>query len=349
MEKDGALKQTDIALLSFLNAAGKDSEKALADLITKQIQPVIAKTLRAKLRVSLKPNDFNPANQDALELLSEIKLLLISELGKLKANANGKVIYNLDGYITSVTINSYRQFLRAKYPLRRQLRNKLRYLLNHHPRFALWENERGEWLCGFEQNRKSETFKMPDGETIQTGIAKTINRDNLHQSAKILDLLIAVFEFAKAPIVFNNLVSIVAEMQGIKEPKYALDSEDLLNTKKFAAPENKKQIEIEQRGNLKKVWAEVCLLPLRHRLALLLNLNDKQGDAVIRLLPMLRVASIRQIAEALEFSPDEFASIWNELPWDDLKISEYMNLTRQQVINLRQSARLRLIRKFAEK
>ena len=96
--------------------------------------------------------------------------------------------------------------------------------------------------------------------------------------------------------------------------------------------------------NLKKVWAEICQMPIRHRLALLLNLKDKQGDCVIRLFPLLRVASIRQIAEVLEFLPDEFARVWNELPWDDLKIAEYMNLTRQQVINLRQSARARLIR-----
>ena len=349
MEKDGAIKQTDTALLPFLNAKGKDTENALADLIAEQIQPTIEKTLRAKLRVSLKPSDFNPSNQDALELLSEIKLLLISELGKLKTNSNGRVIYNLSAYVTAVTINSYRQFLRTKYPLRQQLKNKLRYLLTHHPKFSLWENERGEWLCGFKQNKKAEITHPPDAETIQTGIAETINQNNLREIAKILDLMFTIFDYVKVPLPFNELLLIVAEIQGIKDRKETLDSEIFSISEKFAASEDKIQIEIEYQENLKKVWAEVCLLPVRHRLALLLNLKDKQGDCIIRLLPLLRIASIREIAETLEFSPGEFASVWNELPWDDLKISEFMNLTRQQVINLRQSARMRLIRKFIEK
>src|SRR5215203_3944769 len=188
MEKDGAIKQTDTALLPFLNAVGKDTEDALADLIAKQVQPAIERTLRAKLRVSLNPNDFNQTNQDALELLSEIKLLIISEFGKLKANSNGRVIYNLVGYVISVTINSYRQFLRTKYPLRQQIKNKLRYLLTHHPKFALWENERGEWLCGFEKNKNIEISQPPNAETIQTEIAETVNQNNLRESEKTIDL-----------------------------------------------------------------------------------------------------------------------------------------------------------------
>ncbi len=350
MEKNEAIKQTDTALLPFLNSVmGKDAQDALTDLVAKQIQPIIEKTLRAKLHVSLKPNDFHQTNQDALELLSEIKLLLISELGKLKSDFNGRVIYNLSGYVTSVTINSYRQFLRTKYPLRQHLKNRLRYLLTHHPKFALWENERGEWLCGFKQNKKAETTRPPDAETIQAGIAETSNKNNLWESAGTIDLLIVIFEYAKVPLLFNELLSIVAEIQGIKDRKEMSDSEPFLLSEKFTASEDKMQTEIEQQENLKKVWAEICMLPIRHRLALLLNLKDRQGDPVIWLLPLLRIASVRQIAEVLEFSPDKFVSVWNELPWDDLKISKYMNLTRQQVINLRQSARMRLIRQFVEK
>lgn len=349
MENNEALKLTDTALLPFLNADETDTEAALADLITEQIQPTIERTLRAKLHVTLRSNDFNQTNQDALELLSEIKLQLISELGRLKSDSNGKIIYNLGGYVTSVTINSYRQFLRAKYPLRQQLRNKLRYLLTHHPKFAFWENECGEWLCGFEQNKKHETAQSLKAETIQAEIAETVNRNNLRESDKVIDLLTVIFEYSKAAIPFSELISIVAEIHGIKDRNEALDSEISSMEEKFAASEDKIQTKIEQQEHLKKVWAEVCHLPLRHRLALLLNLKDKQGDAVIFLFPLLRIASIRQIAEALEISPDEFASVWNELPWDDLKISEFMNLTRQQVINLRQSARMRLTRKLGEK
>jgi hypothetical protein len=43
---------------------------------------------------------------------------------------------------------------------------------------------------------------------------------------------------------------------------------------------------------------------------------------------------------------EEFAEIWNHLPLDDNRIAEILNLTRQQVINLRKSARERLARRM---
>lgn len=151
MEKNTTVQPFDPALLPFLNSAdARETENVLADLLAEEIEPAIKKTLRNKLHISLKLTDFSRENQDALELFSEVKLLLISELTKLKSNNNGKIIENLNSYTASVTINAYRQYLRAKYPLRRQLKNKLRYLLTHHPKFSLWENENGVWFCGFK-------------------------------------------------------------------------------------------------------------------------------------------------------------------------------------------------------
>jgi hypothetical protein len=115
------------------------------------------------------------------------------------------------------------------------------------------------------------------------------------------------------------------------------------------ASDDKTIAAFEQREHLQKVWSEIKEMPVRHRVALLLNLKDKQGDCVVWLFPILRVASIKQIAQMLEFPTEEFAAFWRELPWDDVKIAEHLNLTRQQVINLRQSARARLVRLFAPK
>jgi hypothetical protein len=58
------------------------------------------------------------------------------------------------------------------------------------------------------------------------------------------------------------------------------------------------------------------------------------------------VAGIRQIAEILEFPAEEFAAMWNVLPMDDLAIAAKLGVTRQQVINLRKSARERLLRRI---
>jgi len=58
------------------------------------------------------------------------------------------------------------------------------------------------------------------------------------------------------------------------------------------------------------------------------------------------VASLRVVAEALEMSAPALAGIWNDLPLDDAAIAGRLGLTRQQVINLRKSARERLARRM---
>jgi hypothetical protein len=96
---------------------------------------------------------------------------------------------------------------------------------------------------------------------------------------------------------------------------------------------------------LKKLWSEIVELPERQRAALLLNLKDSQGSG-ISLFQMTGVATILQIAEALSTTGEELARLWNELPLDDLAIASRLGITRQQVINLRKSARERLARRM---
>lgn len=54
------------------------------------------------------------------------------------------------------------------------------------------------------------------------------------------------------------------------------------------------------------------------------------------------IATIRQIAAALEMAAEEFVSLWHALPLNDLSIAARLHLQRQQVINLRRVARDRL-------
>jgi hypothetical protein len=86
---------------------------------------------------------------------------------------------------------------------------------------------------------------------------------------------------------------------------------------------------------------------LGQRVALLLNLRDAAGNDALILFTLKGITSLRKIAEVVEFEVDAFARMWNQLPWDDKSIGQYMGLTRQQVINLRKSARERLARRMA--
>jgi len=82
--------------------------------------------------------------------------------------------------------------------------------------------------------------------------------------------------------------------------------------------------------------------------ALLLNLRDAEGRGVLALMPLTETATLREIATALDMPPRELAQIWNQLPVEDAVIAERLGLTRQQVINLRKSARERLWRRTAK-
>jgi DNA-directed RNA polymerase specialized sigma24 family protein len=100
------------------------------------------------------------------------------------------------------------------------------------------------------------------------------------------------------------------------------------------------------RSALLEVWREIDLLPPRQRIALLLGLRDENGSAITSLLVLLRIATFDELAAAVELSPGELAAIWDQLPLPDMVIAERLDLNRQQVINLRKSARDRLGRRL---
>ena len=94
------------------------------------------------------------------------------------------------------------------------------------------------------------------------------------------------------------------------------------------------------------MWDEILQLPPRQRTALLLNLRDESGGAAIALLPVIRVATMRQVAAALEMSAEELAAVWDRLPLEDAAIGEKLGASQQQVANLRKCARERLSRRL---
>jgi hypothetical protein len=56
---------------------------------------------------------------------------------------------------------------------------------------------------------------------------------------------------------------------------------------------------------------------------------------------------MREIARVIELPALKLAELWKDLPLSDLVIAEMLGIPRQQVINLRKSARQRLGRRMA--
>ena len=93
---------------------------------------------------------------------------------------------------------------------------------------------------------------------------------------------------------------------------------------------------------VKALWPEIRMLPLKQRWALLLHFEKDEVMAFVQ----QGCCSLRQFAEVLETSPEEFAQWFGQLPLPDATLAARLGLTGRQVINLRKCARERLSRRL---
>ncbi|MEO7674259.1 MAG: hypothetical protein ABIU09_09315 [Pyrinomonadaceae bacterium] len=333
----------DKLLRKFVNASDEESDRALETLYQQGIEPSASAILRYKLRVSLSPDDDGHINQIGLELLSEVKAALFPVLRRMRSEVKPDKIENFSAYVNAAALNTYRQYLRDKHPNRLRLRNKIRYILTRRIDYAAWKDNGGIWLCGLVEWQEHGIQKVSSAriEGLEA-LFQGRRYEHLDHNARIISVIGSLFEMSQAPIVFEEIVSLVWDSLDLREAQSVSETDGALDH----VPSKRRDAgqQLDDRQLLDRLWEKTCTMPLRHRRALFLNLRDENGDNLIALLPQLGIASIRQIAAALEYQPDEFAKLWIELPLDDISIAGRMGITRQQVINLRQSARASLRR-----
>lgn len=354
-----AAAQPDPLLVPWLLADEGDSSQELLDrLITEHAAPVVRDIIGYKLRSSMVYAERGRQAQDAEDLAADVLLQVVGNLRDAKANPDGRTISNFRSYVAVTAYHAWYDYLREKYPQRCSLKSKLRYVLTHRTGLALWEDGRGDLVGGFAawQAQSLGPTRRPNRKWQQV-------RDDPHAFAQTAlprgdaarmnpaDLLAAIFDYVGGPVELDELVNVIAVLWGVKDQADAVTRDDADEADDRGGefpPDPRPSVadEVEQRQFLKLLWAEVEQLPVRQRAALLLNLRDEQGGGVMVLLPTIGIATIRQLAAALKMAVEELAKLWPDLPLDDLRIAAIFGLTRQQVINLRKSARERLARRM---
>jgi DNA-directed RNA polymerase specialized sigma24 family protein len=98
------------------------------------------------------------------------------------------------------------------------------------------------------------------------------------------------------------------------------------------------------RQMLELLWVQIGQLPLMQRRALLLHVHDDVGGSAIQLLIFTGIATLDDVAIALDYSREAMEAMWDRLPMQDLAIAEMLEMTRPQVVSLRRAARERLER-----
>jgi DNA-directed RNA polymerase specialized sigma24 family protein len=345
----------DTLLLPFFHAGETESDATLTRVLTEHAEPVIRGIIKAKFHVSRAETD-SRQSQDTQDIYNEVLVQVLAGLRDCKADPENKAITDFRSYVAVVTYHVCYEHLRQKYPQRRRLKNSLRYLLTNQADFALWKSEREEWLCGLAEwrGRKEERAgagqlqQLRDDPQALEGLE--LGGRNIVGS-NLASLLKVIFMWLEKPVELDDLVNTVADLQGIKDPTAPAETGEEVfgvGTHEQLADAHAGSVasEVEQRFYLRRLWAEICQLPLRQRTALLLNLKDARGSSSIELFLLLGIASIPQIAATVEIPLENFASLWKELPLDDTSIAALLGLTRQQVINLRKAARDRLARRM---
>jgi len=312
--------------------SAEQADELLSQLITVHAEPVIKAVIRYKLRFS---TNRETQRAEADDIQQEVVLQLLAQLQRFRKLPDGHPITDLRGMAAVIAHRTCARWLRRQFPERHALKNRLHYLLTRQRGFALWQDQDGKLVAGFAvwQKQKSVTHNV-------SGI------DKLPKRGGLADTVAMIFNHLNAPVELDELVSGVAAIQGISDQPVESLTDDEDSVQEPTAPEPDQAWRTEKRMFLQRLWEELQQLPRNQRAALLLNLKDASGFSSITLFPATGIATVRQLAAALEMSAEDFAAVWNDLPIEDTRIAELLGLTRQQVINARKSGRERLARRL---
>ena len=312
----------DPRLIPLIESGGSDAE--IERLLVEVAAPVVRRVIARYVRGT------GDAGRDAADLESTINLRLLHKLRSI-ATAPTPAVEDLDSYVATVSYNVINDHFRRQYPERTRLKNRVRHVLTRDPRLASWNAPAGV-VAGLKE--WSGATAAVTAVPLDPSDATRRMRDRDHPA----DALFALFEAIGTPVEMETLLAYVANVWQVE-----------LAPREVKAPAAELQtapLQLESRELLRALWREIGELRPMQRKALLLNLHDDETVNVVSLLVLTGMAKFDDIAAVLEMPPQDLAAIWNDLPLDDLRIGALLNVTRQQVINLRRSARDRLRRRL---
>ncbi len=346
MAKQSSAKIDTLLEPLLLEASDEQADELLLRLITVHAEPVIKGIIRYKLHLSSYQSDGRAESDD---IYQEVVVQLLAELHQLRKRPDEHPITDMRGMAAVIAHRTCSRWMRRQFPERHALKNRLQYLLTRQRGFALWQDEDRKMVAGFAvwQEQKKASAGRLAGMSDDDALVAQIRRLKSGRPQELGEALAAIFNHVGSPVEFDELVSDLAALLGIRDqPIESIDENEDAVAFRTAAAEPDPAWQVEKRIFLQRLWEELQQLPLNQRAALLLNLKDADGRGCIALFPATGIVTVRQLADALEMKADSFAELWNELPLEDARIAELLGLTRQQVINARKSGRERLRRRL---
>lgn len=305
----------DEVLARLIEAPDEASRAAALEILVARAAPLIEAIL-SRYASAVESSD------DLRDLQATAMMRLLRRLDDVPRGEKAPIA-SFDDFVATLAFNTANDLLRDRFPARTRLKNRVRYVLTHDRRMASWRAPAG-MAAGFSEWRGAATGTLPESSNESIDLP----RDDVEAA------LLALFHASGTPLLLEDIVAALAAAWGVVEPEAVLAFE----TSAPVAPGH-------QRDTLVQLWSEIRALRPQQRAALLLNLRDRDSSA-IEIFVLLGVATIDELAAALEMSVEELAALWNALPLDDKTIAGRLGVSRQQVINLRRAARDRLARRL---
>jgi DNA-directed RNA polymerase specialized sigma24 family protein len=326
------MSASDPLFEAYVTASDAEAPTAL-ERIVEAVQPAIRDACRGAL---------GPGRDETEDACGDALTHVIARMRQLRdaRNDGGTAIQNVAAYAAVTARRVCADQLRRAHPVRARLGCRVRYALTHDPNLRLRRTDAGVMYAGLSG--------WSDALPSASPAAVSRIASDLHPAVAGAALLAAVREVldrAGGWVETRALIAALFDAAALKDPTFT-PTEDLDLP---APPAPDRGDGDEWRDRLESAWCEIAQLPARQRTALLLHLRDEEGRSGLTLLRLSGIVTMAALAAALDLTPADLAVLLPTLPLDDLRISERLGISRQQVINLRKSARARLARRLADR
>jgi len=312
-------------LITARDDAARDAE--IARLVSDVAAPVIETVLSRQLRT-----EWVYRSEAMEDLRAAVNLRVVRKLRAL-ARVPEEAVERFRDYVATLTYNAVSDSLRERYPEWTRLKGRIRYVLEHDPRLGLW-SAGGRMLCGLASwsGRADANEPMSPAEPTDTMLDRH----------RLADAVTEALRREGRPAELDSLVRLFATIWKVTETSIGVSDELMIVA---GAPTPLDQV--ESRRYIEDLWREISLLRPLQRAALLLNLRDTDGGNALAYFVLLSVTDLDELADSIGVTAERLAALWSELPLDDRTIAGMLGIRRQQVINLRRSARERLLRRMS--
>jgi RNA polymerase sigma factor (sigma-70 family) len=336
----------DQLLLQYLQSTNEsERQHRLDELLLLYAAPVVRLILRRRLGFYVDQRGSNPHNQDAEDLYQEIMARIVQSL---RDSSTASSIASFQQYVSRIASNACNDVLRAKSPARARLKNNLRYVLSHHPDFAIWKPS-GETLAGFGVWRDSS--KSLSSARQLANLRETITNFRLERfpsehvkQVPLTRVVAELFLWTGSPIELVVLVNIVAGVLEIKDqPDESVDDESnaYLETR-VADSTLSNSSRLEEQAVLNNLWQALKELSTEQRDVFCLGFEDDSGRDFFTVVLESKVVSFGEVVHELGRSTETIVRLWSQMPMDDEAIATELKTKRTQVQKWRFRALQRL-------